>query len=190
MHQMRGGVSRASLKMFTIGKGCIQHSTISPLRNTKRPCRHRRKMPHLNSRAGNCLAISLSHNRGALHHCPGFSEKGVRELPKHAFLSQFGLDTLRQLPDFEALEDAGLLSKESCWPAIFRLGWQAGKRTAKRKKKGSMSLETRRPKWIGALPRSGRRFTARMTGRAEAADLDHGPRRDRLRQGWPERSPD
>ncbi|ANN61887.1 segregation and condensation protein B (plasmid) [Mesorhizobium loti NZP2037] len=28
------------------------------------------------------------------------------------FLSQFGLDTLRQLPDFEALEDAGLLSKE------------------------------------------------------------------------------
>ena len=29
-----------------------------------------------------------------------------------AFLSQFGLDTLRDLPDFEALEDAGLLSKE------------------------------------------------------------------------------
>lgn len=28
------------------------------------------------------------------------------------FLSQFGLDTLRQLPDFEALEDGGLLSKE------------------------------------------------------------------------------
>ncbi|MBZ9959342.1 SMC-Scp complex subunit ScpB [Mesorhizobium sp. BR1-1-14] len=28
------------------------------------------------------------------------------------FLSQFGLDTLRQLPDFEALEDAGLMSKE------------------------------------------------------------------------------
>ncbi|WP_192180393.1 SMC-Scp complex subunit ScpB [Mesorhizobium amorphae] len=28
------------------------------------------------------------------------------------FLSQFGLDTLRDLPDFEALEDAGLLSKE------------------------------------------------------------------------------
>ncbi|MET3523945.1 segregation and condensation protein B [Mesorhizobium abyssinicae] len=28
------------------------------------------------------------------------------------FLSQFGLDTLRQLPDFEALEDAGLLSRE------------------------------------------------------------------------------
>ncbi|EXL07894.1 MAG: SMC-Scp complex subunit ScpB [Pseudaminobacter sp.] len=28
------------------------------------------------------------------------------------FLLQFGLDTLRDLPDFEALEDAGLLSKE------------------------------------------------------------------------------
>ncbi|MET3595198.1 segregation and condensation protein B [Mesorhizobium shonense] len=28
------------------------------------------------------------------------------------FLSQFGFDTLRQLPDFEALEDSGLLSKE------------------------------------------------------------------------------
>ncbi|MFU0506277.1 SMC-Scp complex subunit ScpB [Pseudaminobacter sp. NGMCC 1.201702] len=28
------------------------------------------------------------------------------------FLSQFGLDTLRELPDFEALEDAGLLSRE------------------------------------------------------------------------------
>lgn len=28
------------------------------------------------------------------------------------FLSHFGLDTLRDLPDFEALEDAGLLSKD------------------------------------------------------------------------------
>ncbi|MGE0284624.1 MAG: SMC-Scp complex subunit ScpB [Rhizobiaceae bacterium] len=28
------------------------------------------------------------------------------------FLLEFGLDTLRELPDFEALEDAGLLSKE------------------------------------------------------------------------------
>jgi segregation and condensation protein B len=28
-----------------------------------------------------------------------------------AFLLEFGLDTLRDLPDFEALEDAGLLSK-------------------------------------------------------------------------------
>lgn len=28
------------------------------------------------------------------------------------FLLQFGLDTLRDLPDFEALEDAGMLSKE------------------------------------------------------------------------------
>jgi chromosome segregation and condensation protein ScpB len=29
-----------------------------------------------------------------------------------AFLLRFGLDTLRDLPDFEALEDAGLLSKD------------------------------------------------------------------------------
>ena len=29
------------------------------------------------------------------------------------FLLEFGLDTLRDLPDFEALEDAGLLSKEN-----------------------------------------------------------------------------
>ncbi len=28
------------------------------------------------------------------------------------FLLEFGLDTLSDLPDFEALEDAGLLSKE------------------------------------------------------------------------------
>jgi chromosome segregation and condensation protein ScpB len=29
-----------------------------------------------------------------------------------AFLTQFGFDTLRDLPDIEALEDAGLLSKD------------------------------------------------------------------------------
>lgn len=29
-----------------------------------------------------------------------------------AFLSHFGFQTLRNLPDFEALEDAGMLSKE------------------------------------------------------------------------------
>jgi chromosome segregation and condensation protein ScpB len=29
-----------------------------------------------------------------------------------AFLLRFGLNTLRDLPDFEALEDAGLLSKD------------------------------------------------------------------------------
>ncbi len=46
------------------------HSALSPRRNTKRPYRHHRKMPRLNSRAWNCLAISLFHNRRALHHCP------------------------------------------------------------------------------------------------------------------------
>ncbi|MCT4475430.1 hypothetical protein N3929_27410, partial [Bosea sp. SSUT22] len=29
-----------------------------------------------------------------------------------AFLSEFGFETLRDLPDFEKLEDAGLLSKD------------------------------------------------------------------------------
>jgi segregation and condensation protein B len=29
-----------------------------------------------------------------------------------AFLAQFGFETLRDLPDFEKLEDAGLLSKD------------------------------------------------------------------------------
>jgi hypothetical protein len=43
------------------------------------------------------------------------------------FLSHFGFDTLRDLPDFEALQDAGLLSMESCWLAIFRSGWWAGR---------------------------------------------------------------
>ncbi|MBM2713506.1 SMC-Scp complex subunit ScpB [Mesorhizobium caraganae] len=33
-----------------------------------------------------------------------------------AFLLEFGLDTLRDLPDIEALEDAGLLSKERLLP--------------------------------------------------------------------------
>lgn len=38
------------------------------------------------------------------------------------FLSQFGLDTLRDLPDFEALEDAGLLSKEQLLAGNVALG--------------------------------------------------------------------
>jgi chromosome segregation and condensation protein ScpB len=39
------------------------------------------------------------------------------------FLSQFGLDTLRDLPDFEALEDAGLLSKEQLLAGNVSLGF-------------------------------------------------------------------
>ncbi|TIT97451.1 MAG: SMC-Scp complex subunit ScpB, partial [Mesorhizobium sp.] len=39
------------------------------------------------------------------------------------FLSQFGLDTLRQLPDFEALEDTGLLSKEKLLAGDTSLGF-------------------------------------------------------------------
>jgi segregation and condensation protein B len=38
------------------------------------------------------------------------------------FLSHFGFDTLRDLPDFEALEDAGLLSKEKLLAGDIPLG--------------------------------------------------------------------
>ncbi|MBB6469084.1 segregation and condensation protein B [Aminobacter lissarensis] len=42
------------------------------------------------------------------------------------FLSHFGLDTLRQLPDFEALEDAGLLSKEKLLAGDIPVGLASG----------------------------------------------------------------
>ncbi len=42
------------------------------------------------------------------------------------FLSQFGLDTLRQLPDFEAPEDAGLLSKEKMLAGDIPAGLASG----------------------------------------------------------------
>ncbi|PBB90300.1 segregation and condensation protein B [Mesorhizobium sp. WSM3864] len=42
------------------------------------------------------------------------------------FLSQFGLDTLRQLPDFEALEDAGLLSREKLLAGDIPVGLASG----------------------------------------------------------------
>jgi chromosome segregation and condensation protein ScpB len=38
-----------------------------------------------------------------------------------AFLAQFGFDTLHDLPDMEALEDAGLLSKENLFAADIML---------------------------------------------------------------------
>jgi chromosome segregation and condensation protein ScpB len=43
-----------------------------------------------------------------------------------AFLSHFGFDTLRDLPDFEALEDAGLLSKEKLLAGDISLGLVGG----------------------------------------------------------------
>ncbi|WP_029349415.1 SMC-Scp complex subunit ScpB [Bosea sp. 117] len=42
------------------------------------------------------------------------------------FLSHFGFDTLRDLPDMEALEDAGLLSKEMLLAGDIPLGLMAG----------------------------------------------------------------
>jgi len=43
------------------------------------------------------------------------------------FLSHFGFDTLRDLPDMEALEDAGLLSKDKLLLGIFRWPFPAKK---------------------------------------------------------------
>jgi hypothetical protein len=42
------------------------------------------------------------------------------------FLLEFGLDTLRDLPDFEALEDAGLLSKEKLLAGDIPVGLTSG----------------------------------------------------------------
>ncbi|MDQ6438179.1 SMC-Scp complex subunit ScpB [Mesorhizobium sp. LHD-90] len=44
------------------------------------------------------------------------------------FLLEFGLDTLRDLPDFEALEDAGLLSKEKLLAGDFPTGLAGGEK--------------------------------------------------------------
>jgi segregation and condensation protein B len=44
------------------------------------------------------------------------------------FLLEFGLDTLRDLPDFEALEDAGLLSKEKLLAGDIPTGLTSGER--------------------------------------------------------------
>ncbi|QPC88818.1 segregation and condensation protein B (plasmid) [Mesorhizobium sp. NBSH29] len=43
-----------------------------------------------------------------------------------AFLSHFGFDTLRDLPDFEALEDAGLLSKDKMLAGDIPFGLAGG----------------------------------------------------------------
>lgn len=42
------------------------------------------------------------------------------------FLSHFGFDTLRDLPEMEALEDAGLLSKDRLLAAEFPLALMPG----------------------------------------------------------------
>lgn len=44
------------------------------------------------------------------------------------FLTHFGFDTLRDLPDFEALEDAGLLSKDKLLGGDIPVGQTSGER--------------------------------------------------------------
>lgn len=56
------------------------------------------------------------------------------------FLSQFGLDTLRHLPDFEAIEDAGLLSKEKLLAGDISVGL-VGERGAKEEEAYGDSVE-------------------------------------------------
>ena len=74
----------------------------------------------------------IGHLRGA-----GFVASGPRSPTPGApytyvttkeFLLEFGLDTLRDLPDFEALEDAGLLSKEKLPGGDIPLGLASGER--------------------------------------------------------------
>jgi hypothetical protein len=50
------------------------------------------------------------------------------------FLLEFGLDTLRDLPDFEALEDAGLLSKEKLLAGNIPTGLLTGRATKKKRR--------------------------------------------------------
>ncbi|QOF75053.1 SMC-Scp complex subunit ScpB (plasmid) [Aminobacter sp. SR38] len=47
-----------------------------------------------------------------------------------AFLLEFGLNTLRDLPDFEALEDAGLLSREKLLAGDIPIVWSIGEEGA------------------------------------------------------------
>ena len=58
----------------------------------------------------------IGHLRGAKLICSGPRSPTLGApytyVTTREFLLEFGLDTLRDLPDFEALEDAGLLSKE------------------------------------------------------------------------------
>ena len=53
---------------------------------------------------------------------------GYTYVTTKAFLSHFGFDTLRDLPDFEALEDAGLLSKEKLLAGGIPAGLTSGER--------------------------------------------------------------
>jgi hypothetical protein len=67
------------------------------------------------------------------------------------FLSQFGLDTLRDLPDIEALEETGLLSKDQAlageipaWPAaVTSTSTRAKLRARKRGKNERYQFEIR-----------------------------------------------
>lgn len=52
------------------------------------------------------------------------------------FLLEFGLDTLRDLPDVEALEDAGLLSKEKLLAGDIPIGLASAEGDGERRDRG------------------------------------------------------
>ncbi|MER9971360.1 SMC-Scp complex subunit ScpB [Mesorhizobium sp. M0060] len=71
------------------------------------------------------------------------------------FLSQFGLDTLRQLPDFEALEDAGLLSKEKLLAGDIPAGLASGESDGNEEEPKTEVVEDEMPPAVvsGSRPR-------------------------------------
>jgi chromosome segregation and condensation protein ScpB len=82
----------------------------------------------------------IGHQRGA-----GFIASGPRSPTPGApytcvttkeFLLEFGLDTLRDLPDVEALEDAGLLSKEKLLAGDIPIGLASAEGDGERRDRG------------------------------------------------------
>jgi chromosome segregation and condensation protein ScpB len=71
-----------------------------------------------------------------------------------AFLSHFGLDTLRDLPDFEALEDAGLLSKEKLLAGDIPIGFASSEEDDEDGEPGADAFEGGAPQADEAAPRS------------------------------------
>lgn len=94
-------------------------------------------------------------------------------------LSHFGLDTLRDLPNFEALEDAGLLSKEKLLAGEIPLGLSGGEEEAPEEEPGAVLLEGECVDT--ALPSGGR---MRASPRKHGFGMLSQPRRSRhLPQG-------
>ena len=88
-------------------------------------------------RRGDALPVELGESRFEIERVPvddgvdqqvqsGCSIELALEGPIARFSETVGLDTLRDLPDMEALEDAGLLSKDKLLTDDMRLGLMTG----------------------------------------------------------------